>query len=610
MAKFNLEHPSLKILLVADTRYTIPDYQRPYSWDCAGKSELNNQINRMWDDLIEFFKDTKTDPTGEYFFGSMVMISKKGATDTYEVVDGQQRLTSLILLYVAIKCFLTKVDSKEIKCIGSPEDIHLLEDAVKDAIRTVNDLLYNKEALGLRTEKKVKIEKSAEFNYDEVLEKVMECKEKLVWTDVTPEQQINIDKYYRNRDFFVNCIEQTFSEKGELDTENYIKIDQFMSFLQNRVRVVKITTDGDFTAAYQIFEILNNRGLPLSSKDLFRNFVIKEFAAIKDKDPSEKWIKLEQKYALTPDFLSRWVESVKGGQQKFSAFNDLNEIYGDKKRYNDIGKPKIEKLYTDIQQSLLYYTYISRDTNLIVDKVLRNKILFLKNAGNQGYTYNLLIALFRYLKFENTTENEKLIAFLTQYEIFVLYGILAPNRRFSSSSIYQAINALNDNNYDKAHNEFILAADELSELKDLLNQDIKDNKTAALLIAKCHWVAETQKSDVDEFILDFKAATLEHIIPQTSDKDTNWLRDFTPEFRKNYTYKIGNMTLLTQSMNSSVKNYDFEVKKEGVKKKSKGYKDTNFPFTAELCKHTTIQPKDIEDRQTRFLELLCTDLNL
>ncbi len=609
MAKFNLEHPSLKLLLVNNIRYTIPEYQRPYSWDCAGKSELNNQLNRMWDDLIEFFNDTKRDPTGEYFFGSMVMISKKNATETYEVVDGQQRLTSLILLYVAIKCFLTKVDTEEIKCIGSPEDIRLLQNAVTEAIRTVNDVLYNKEVFGLRTEKKVKIEKSAEFNYDDVLEKVMECKEKLVWEGATPEQQINIDRYYKNRDFFVNCIEQTFSEKGELDTENYIKIDRFISFLQDKVTVVKITTDGDFTAAYQIFEILNNRGLPLSNKDLFRNFVIKEFAAIKDEDPSGKWIKLEQEYTLTPDFLSRWVESVKGGQQKFSAFNDLNEIY--EKRYNDIGKPKIEKLYTDIQQSLAYYTWINRDdTKLIVDKVLRNKILFLKNAGNQSYTYNLLIALFRHFKFENTTENEKLIAFLTQYEIFVLYGILAPNRRFSSSSIYQAINALNDNNYDKARNEFILTADELSELKDLLNQDIKDNKTAALLIAKCHWVAETQKTDVGEFILDFKAATLEHIIPQTPDKDTNWLRDFTPDFRKKYTYKIGNMTLLTQSMNSSVKNYDFEVKKEGVKKKSKGYKDTNFPFTAELCKYEKIEKQHILDRQTRFLNILYEDLNL
>lgn len=72
-------------------------------------------------------------------------------------------------------------------------------------------------------------------------------------------------------------------------------------FLQTRVAIVLIKTT-DFDTAYSIFEILNNRGLPLSNTDLFRNFVINRFAEQTREDGAALWYRLEDEYALTEEF--------------------------------------------------------------------------------------------------------------------------------------------------------------------------------------------------------------------------------------------------------------------------------------------------------------------
>ena len=57
--------------LLNDNTYIIPAYQRPYSWGSQGKSSSNDQVNQMWDDLLDAFSEK---PTEMYFFGSMVTI--------------------------------------------------------------------------------------------------------------------------------------------------------------------------------------------------------------------------------------------------------------------------------------------------------------------------------------------------------------------------------------------------------------------------------------------------------------------------------------------------------------------------------------------------------
>ena len=599
---FTPEHIAIAELFAGNINYIIPEYQRPYSWDCIGKSEKNNQLNVMWDDLIDFFN---SENSGEYFFGSMVMIEKKSRY--FEVIDGQQRLTSLVILFVAIKCFLKRINDNNDFLEGSITEIEELKNSLPGAIRIIDNMIFNEKSFGLTSEKKVKIEKNAEFDYDKILTNVMECIEQSNIDTANNEQKKVSKRYYANRDFFIKKIENIFLRSGKFTKTNIRELGIFTEFLQYKLSIVRIKAP-DFDVAYQIFEILNNRGLPLSNNDLFRNFIIQQFSKLKIENPdkyshiipSKKWNNLENDYSLTHDFIGRWVESTKAGQQKYSAFNDLKELF-DKKYTDEIDKSKIEKLYEDIKTDLEYYTLIIDQS--IANISIRNKIIFLLNAGNLRYSINLLLALFRFYKYDGS-DNIELLDFITMYERYFLHTLLSKDKRFSSSLIYNAIKFLNNKEIDNAKKEFLISADEKVQLKDFISGNFRDNTNAKLMISKYIWYKDTIIDDVIYQQLDFSKATLEHILPQNPATETNWINNFSDNFRKENTYKLGNMTLLTRRINSAAKNNDFSIKKEK-------YEDTKLWLTQKLTSDNLfIDEKFFENRQTEITEAIYTDLGI
>ncbi len=599
---FTPEHIAIAELFAGNINYIIPEYQRPYSWDCIGKSEKNNQLNVMWDDLIDFFN---SENAGEYFFGSMVMIEKESRY--FEVIDGQQRLTSLVILFVAIKCFLKRINENHDLLEGDSKEVEELKNSLPKAIRVIDNMIFNEKDFGFRSEKKVKIEKNAEFDYDKILTNVMECIEQTNVGTANNEQKKVSKRYYANRDFFMKKIENIFLTSGKFTKTNVSELSKFTEFLQYQLSVVRIKAP-DFDVAYQIFEILNNRGLPLSNKDLFRNFIIQQFTKLKNENPdkysdiipSKKWNNLENDYSLTHDFIGRWVESTKAGQQKYSAFNDLKELF-DKKYTDAIDKSKIEKLYDDIKIDLEYYSLIVDQS--ITSISIRNKIIFLLNAGNVRYSINLLLALFRCYKYDGN-DNIELLDFIIKYEQYFLHTLLSKDKRFTSSSIYNAIEFLNNKEIDNAKKEFLISDEEKGQLKDYISSDFRDNTNAKLMISKYFLYKDTVIDDVISQQLDFSKATLEHILPQDPAMETNWISDFSDNFRKENTYKLGNMTLLTRRINSAAKNNDFSVKKEK-------YEATKLWLTQKLTsENLIIDDKFFKNRQIDIIEAIYTDLEI
>lgn len=602
--EFTPEQKVLNDLFGNDITYTIPEYQRPYSWDCIGKSDRNNQIIVIWQDLIDFYESKNENI---YFMGSMVVIGD-GTTRQYDVVDGQQRLTTLTILLTAIKCFLNEVSERKNIEPGNEEEF--LE-FIKSSSDNVDKLIFNEKRNGLytRPEKKVKIERTVGFDYDSVLKVVMECGDlsAIPTIDATDEQREVTFRYFKNRQYFVDRLKEKFLDENILTREKATNLSDFFDFLKNKVTVVQIRAP-KFDVAYQIFEILNNRGLPLSNKDLFRNFLISEFFLIKssgkdknkfdDLDPNEKWRNLELKYDLDSEFISRYVESKLGKNQQYSAFNDLQKIY--KEKFSDsLSEKKIFIFYKDIEANLANYSKI---LNLeFIDKRLNNCISFLRHAGNGSYTLNLILALMRV-----SSDELRIYDFLKEYEKYIIFNILGPSRRFAPKPIYAAINLLNESKIVEAKKEFLLSDEEKTELGRLLNSQIKENDIAKLVIAKYFYALENSKpEDVVVQELDYNKATLEHIIPQNPEKATNWLDEtyFDSTFRLEYTYKLGNMTLLTKRMNSSAKNSDFE-------KKRSVYEQTKLPMTVKLANLVHIDKIYIKRRHDEIVNIILTDLDI
>jgi uncharacterized protein with ParB-like and HNH nuclease domain len=588
--EFTPEQKVLNDLFGNDLTYEIPSYQRPYSWSSKGKSDKDNQVNVMWKDLIEHFE---SNAENIYFMGSMVLIGDS-STRKFQVVDGQQRLTTLTLLFVAIKCMLHQLTDNEIENVKKEE----LKDFISNALGNINSILFNKKLFGVvEQEKKVKIQSYAGFNYDNVLKLALECKnfDDIKDNSITEEQIKVSERYFLNRDYFIRKLQEHFLDAGIFTFDKAKELNEFIEFLKNKVNIVRILSP-KFDIAYQIFEILNNRGLPLSNKDLFRNFIISALYEEGIDNPEGKWLELDE-YEFTSEFISRYVESTNAKKQKYSAFNDLQEIY--KKNFEEtIAKKKIEIFYDDIEKSLLHFTDI--ELLSFSNKNINRRVEFLKNSGNSRYIVNLLLSLFK-----NISDETDLIRFLTELELFVIYILLGPSKRFQVKPIFKAIEFLNKKDINSAISKITLSSSEKTDLKNIImNNDIKDNDWAKLLIARYLWAKDIDEpDDVIELDLNYKGSTLEHIIPQTPDSSTNWSKDFTPAFRQEYTYRLGNMTLLTQRMNSKAKNYDFSRKKDIYKKMKLG-------ITTEIGNLTSINEKFIKNRHKKITDYLITHWGL
>jgi uncharacterized protein with ParB-like and HNH nuclease domain len=593
---FTPEYKVLNDFFGNDINYIIPAYQRPYSWESVGKSDKNNQVNVMWQDLIGYFEEKNPNP---YFLGSMVLVGNSSSR-TFEVIDGQQRLTTLVIFFVSIKCFLEK---SKYKVDSARKDE--LENIIIEMISEIDRIIFNRRISGaIMVEKKVRIERSIGFDYDKVLNDVMECKDTLSSASekITPEQKTVADRYFQNKNYIESKISERFLDNSVFTENSFTELNRFIEFLKNKVAIVRILAS-QFEVAYQIFEILNNRGLPLSNKDLLRNFLISEFHTLSQKEgyqhinAVEKWQKLEDEYILDNDFISRFVESTNAKNQRYSAFNDLKEIYENQMNAG-IRSSRIEEFYKKIESDVKNYTnIISSDFD---DEEIKNTILFLLNAGNITYTLNLLLAVFR-----KTTDPAKIRRFLKIYEKYITHILLIPTRRFAPTPIYEAIKQINKNDLELAQKEFLLNDVAREQLKTSIDNPIKDNDVAKLMIARYVWIlADEANDDVIEQNLLFANSTLEHIIPQQPEENTNWIKDFSEDFRKEYIYKLGNMTLLTQRKNSANKNYDFEKKKEQ-------YKKTKLSITTELTTDKFIMSEAfIKERHAKIVEKLNQYFNL
>lgn len=590
-SRFTPEEITVNDLFSRDTTYIIPEYQRPYSWEAVGKSDKNNQVNVMWDDLWDFYS-SDTSNRDKYFLGSMVMIDNNN--NNFEVIDGQQRLTTLFLLFASIKCLYTDILNEKINKSAEISEIY-----IKGAIDVIDDILYNKvNSLtdGLSIQKKIKIQQLDDYDLDNDLTNVIGCA--INNNNDDDEYGKIIRRYFNNRDFFYTKIKETFLTNNTFNESAVKGIGDFVKFLKDGVSIIMVKAI-NFDIAYHVFEVLNNRGLPLSNKDLLRNFFIKEFKIQNSTNyRNDLWNKLEEDFDFNDEFISRYVESKKGKKQKNTSFNEFKEIYTkDKSPY--LSESKIDFYFKDFTKYLDFYQKINEYKS--GNDITNSKVKFLLNAYNSPYSLNLLLALFNYYSNQETTNFNQLNSILSKYEIYLLSILLGINNRFSSSPSFSMISSINNNNISDIDNTINYYIGDITSaiLRDKLIGNIKDNDVAKLILAKYFWIKEYNAEDTEmvSYTINFDKATLEHICPQTPETSSAWN---TPDYNTR-TYLLGNMTLLNQKLNSRVKNAEFGSKKEE-------YKKSNLSYNNELANLPNFTTTEIDKRTNIIADAILADL--
>lgn len=269
MSKLNVDQKTIKDLFQdKKSDFLIPDYQRPYAW---GETECQT----LWDDIFSFaIPDegrTEFDSNSEYFLGPIVTF--KNTDSKMEVIDGQQRLTTLMLL---LRAFYTKFG-------------HMQDKASVATKQNIEKCIWKTDEFGEPDMATLKIdsEVATDKDKDEFLD--------ILRTGVVKAGQKS--RYANNFKFFQNCIDLFLA-----------KYPTYFAYLPTRIMnnciLLPIEAESQDTAL-RIFSTLNDRGMPLSDSDIFKAQFYKFYAA-----------KGEKGY-----FITRW-KDLEGRTEKI--FHPLN----------------------------------------------------------------------------------------------------------------------------------------------------------------------------------------------------------------------------------------------------------------------------------------------
>ncbi|SHK42541.1 Protein of unknown function [Fibrobacter sp. UWH5] len=231
-----------------EKQFLIPDYQRPYDWT---SDEVDTLFNDVWN-----FAKTRGGSTREatYFLGCVVSYIKDGKQ---EIIDGQQRITSLTLLLRAI---YTKLQA------SSDENAANFRNEIEPTLWLKNKLNGKIDFSAILLESKV------------ISDKDRESLHTILRTGVAPEGAT--DKYSKNYNQFVELYEKASKDDA-------LQVYDFIYALLNQVIVMPITADTQETAL-TIFTTLNDRGRPLSDADIFKAQI---YNRLPDAEKKEAFIK-------------------------------------------------------------------------------------------------------------------------------------------------------------------------------------------------------------------------------------------------------------------------------------------------------------------------------
>ena len=256
-ANINVNKQNVLQLLTSgqEIPFVIPEYQRPYSWS-------DDEIITLFEDLWEFsIERTHNDGAKSYFLGCVVSYEENGER---QIIDGQQRITSLFLLLRAVFSMLEKEDNKT-------DEVNNFIQKIKPALWKENEMTGKEDRSKILLRSKVVTDSG-----NLILRNILESGE----ADKNAK-----DNYSKN----YNKFKELYIQKSQSSPN---QIYHFVLALLNYSILLPITAD-DQETALTIFNTLNNRGLPLSDSDIFKSYIYKKLDDTGKKAFINKWKKLE-----------------------------------------------------------------------------------------------------------------------------------------------------------------------------------------------------------------------------------------------------------------------------------------------------------------------------
>lgn len=529
-------------ILNGNKQFLIPVYQRYYSWDIE-------QCKRLWNDIEDMQKHNKYG----HFVGSIVNIAEQAmptGVQKYMIIDGQQRITTLTLMLIALRDYAIK----------HPENMSI------NYRRIDNMLLKNEYEDGDERYKLLLTE-----NDRDILISLVERK---------PIPDNTISRLLVNYEYFAGQIEKN----KLLPSEIYESI--------GKLQIVNITLDRTIDDAQAIFESLNSTGKELSESDLIRNYIL---MGLKNDEqmyvyehmwrPMELLFEYEKQGSVMDRFFRDYLT------MKLTRIPKIDNIYEEFKSYHlNCEFSSIQDLCTDLLKYSKYYTdmVFVRSSNMEICS-LYSDIKDLK----MEVVFPFLLKVHNDFK-EGIISEDDFIEILKMCISYVFRRSICDIPTNSLNKTFATLrNEIKPDDYINSIKAFFILRDDYKQFPDddkfvsaFELRDIYNMRSRNYILSHL----ENYNNKASIIIENY---TIEHIMPQNTKLNDEWKKELGPDWReiqKKYIHTIGNLTLT--AYNSEMSDRPFMVKMD----MQGGFKESALRLNAYLVKLTEWNEEHINER--------------
>lgn len=513
--------------------YCIPDYQRAYVWD-------TDQVRDLLDDTISAYRENKE---AQYFLGSMVLkINEKSDNNVsyteYELLDGQQRITTVFLILACMRDMLTDYPQYQNSLAGF---VYQAEDAILQQPERMR-IIFN-----IRSDVR-------DFVNEHIKPLHGTCDSALL-KDKMQAKDVNIS---------IRNMANAMLVAHEFLEENKSEIIGYPSYFLNKVLMIYVATE-ELQDAFQLFTVLNNRGVKLSSSDILKAENLKELSAADRTSWATRWEEMETYFGEEFDkFLSHIRTILVKKKQTTTLLKEFDEFVYSNQEYDRTqkkyvprtpilrrGRDTFELLYS------YYHTYqevFDTDHSVVTGDYEITNYLKLMETGF-GADYWIAPVLDYYRKYRR----RGFVAFLK-----------ALDRKLSADWITAATPTVRMENVNAILREIEASQDSAallqsktftinkSDFERVINGDIYGRSFAKYLLLKLDLIYRGSSTPM----IPQAIASIEHILPRNPSADSQWVKDFSAAEREEWTNKLGNLVLISRRKNTAQGNRDYVEKKE------------------------------------------------
>lgn len=521
----------LSSFLEGSKQFIIPIYQRTYSW-------RRSHCDQLWNDILKMGEDQNS--LG-HFIGSVVYISKGLLPETEVakllVIDGQQRLTTILLL---LKVLAKKINEEN----GA-------DNKTKDKI--YNKFLFN-EYEDEEERYKLLLTKSDKHTFISII-------------DDLPYPPNKSKRLIDNYEFFKSKVNKT-----NINLE-------FIYYNILKLFIVDVKLDRNYDNPQLIFESLNSTGLDLSQADLIRNYILMGQERNNQEYLYNKyWYPMEQSYGYDYNsYFDRFMRdylTIKTG-----TIPVMREVYNDFKKYiKTYSQISIENIVRDIKYYSDLYVKLAfaKSGELEIDNAFQD-IINLKVE----VAYPFILQVFEDYQKERISKND-FIEIIRSIESYVfrraIVGIPTNSLNKSFANLYKEIDG--QNYLESFHASMILKdsyrrfPNDTEFKQEFINKDVYNFRSRNYLLYKLENHNRKETVGIENY-------TIEHIMPQSRNLSEEWkkmLGDNHKEIQKKYLHTIGNLTLTGYNPELSDKPFEEKRDMEG------GFKDSPIRLNKGLAK--------------------------